>query len=244
MATDAPPLASAPPPDPVEPGFWWRLLMPVVAVIAGLVGLVVVVVAATTATSGGMADAIAATAGSAIILAAGLALVRHLPRHEVRRIFAAKATTATTVVTGIGFGVLLTITSAVIIAVGLLIDPGLGGDSRDIAAPLGPGVAGTLIVICGVIALAPLGEELLFRGIMLRGLVRRCPFWPAAVISAVVFAACHADVLLSLMWPRYIALAVVGVVLAALNRSHGYWCGVTAHATVNTLATIAVLLAG
>jgi hypothetical protein len=28
-----------------------------------------------------------------------------------------------------------------------------------------------------------------------------------------------------------------------LNRTRGYWCGVTAHATLNTVATLALLLA-
>jgi hypothetical protein len=40
-----------------------------------------------------------------------------------------------------------------------------------------------------------------------------------------------------------LALAIVGVGLAWLNRVRGYWCGVTAHATINGLATLALLLA-
>ncbi len=90
-----------------------------------------------------------------------------------------------------------------------------------------------------VVVLAPLGEELLFRGLLLRGLVRRIRFWPAAVVSSLLFAAAHVDAYL--LWPRAIALVGTGVVLAWLYRWRGYWASVTAHATVNIVAAIALV---
>jgi hypothetical protein len=129
------------------------------------------------------------------------------------------------------------------ISVGTSLDPGLNARVHNIASPLGPGVSGTLITMFGVIVLAPLGEELVFRGVLLRGLVRRMSFWWAALAGAAIFGACHADVWIYLFWPRYLALVGVGVGLAWLNRTRGYWCGVTAHATLNAVATLALLLA-
>jgi membrane protease YdiL (CAAX protease family) len=69
--------------------------------------------------------------------------------------------------------------------------------------------------------------------------VRRIRFWPAALISSLLFAAAHADAYL--LWPRAIALAGTGVVLAWLYRWRGYWASVTAHATVNVVAATALV---
>lgn len=231
-----------PAPPPAAPGLWWHLLIPLVCVAAGLIAALVVALTAARVVSGDLADVVGATAGSAAILACALACVRDLPRHERRRIFAAKASFASTLATGIGIGIVLVVVAAGIVAIGVRIEPGLRGRTDGLISPLGPGAAGVLLTILAVIVLAPLGEELAFRGIMLRGLALRMPFWGAAVISAGIFAGCHVDVWTTLLWPRYLELAVSGVVLAALNRSHGYWCGVTAHATVNTVAVLALAL--
>jgi len=217
--------------------------MPLVAVIGGLAGALVVGVIVSFTASASMADAIASTGGSAAILGIGLLIAQRLPRHERRQLFAIKATPQATLGMGITVGMGLLIASAIMISVGTSLDPGLNARVHNIASPLGPGVSGTLITMFGVIVLAPLGEELVFRGVLLRGLVRRMSFWWAALAGAAIFGACHADVWIYLFWPRYLALVGVGVGLAWLNRTRGYWCGVTAHATLNAVATLALLLA-
>ena len=58
------------------------------------------------------------------------------------------------------------------------------------------------LTVIALSVLAPLGEELLFRGLLLRGLVRRLRFWPAAAISLALFASAHADAYV--LWPRAI----------------------------------------
>ena len=68
---------------------------------------------------------------------------------------------------------------------------------------------------------------------------RRLRFWPAAAISSLVFAAAHADAYL--IWPRAIALVGTGLALAWLYRWRGYWASVIAHATVNAVASIALV---
>jgi membrane protease YdiL (CAAX protease family) len=244
MTTIAAPVPAPPPAAPAEPGFWWRILMPLVAVLGGLVALAVVAVVALLFASDQLADAISTTVGSAVILAIALLIARRLPRHERRRIFALKAGVPVTVATGLSAGLGLVVVTALIIGLGTAIDPGVRDRTQGIGSPLGTSAVGASLVIVSIVVLAPLGEELLFRGIMLRGLVRRLPFWPSAVISAIVFGACHADVWIYLFWPRFLALAVTGVALAWLNRGRGYWCGVTAHATINGVATLALLVAG
>jgi membrane protease YdiL (CAAX protease family) len=243
MTTITPPAEAVPSPaSPAPPGFWWRLAMPLVAVVGGLLALIVAGIVALLFTSGQTAEAIATFTGSAAIFGIGLLVVHHLPRHERRRIFALKAGIPVTVATGLSAGLGMVVVTGIIIAVGTALDPGVRDRTHGIGSPLGTGTLGVTLVILSVVVLAPLGEELLFRGVLLRGLVRRSPFWPAAVISGIVFGACHADVWIYLFWPRLLALAVVGVGLAWLNRERGYWCGVTAHATINGLATVALLL--
>jgi uncharacterized protein len=191
-----------------------------------------------------MADAIATVVGSGVILAVGLVLVRHLPLHEQRAIFARKGRSATMLVSGVAGGLGFVVVTVIVISIGSAIDSGVRDRTSNIPSPFGASIAAGLLIVLGVVVLAPLGEELLFRGLMLRGLVRKMPFWPAAGCAGVAFAVCHSDVWAYLFWPRLIALALVGVGLAALNRRHGYWCGVVAHATINGFATIALLAIG
>lgn len=218
--------------------------MPFVAVLGGLIALVVAAVVTLLFASNQVADAISTMVGSAVILGIGLVIVRHLPRHERRRIFALKAGVPVTVATGLSAGLGLVAVTAVIIGVGTTIDPGVRDRTQGIGSPFGTSAVAASLVVLSIVVLAPLGEELLFRGVLLRGLVRRFAFWPSAVAAGIVFGACHADVWLYLFWPRFLALAVTGVGLAWLNRKRGYWCGVTAHATINGLATVALLIAG
>ncbi len=96
-----------------------------------------------------------------------------------------------------------------------------------------------VLTVIALVVLAPLGEELLFRGLLLRGLARRLDFWPAALITSAVFAGAHADSYI--LWPRALALFGTGLVLAWIYRRRGYWASVSAHATVNTIAAIALV---
>lgn len=51
---------------------------------------------------------------------------------------------------------------------------------------------GVLLVLAVLtVTVAPVVEELLFRGVVLRGLMVRLPFWPAAGLSSAAFAALH-----------------------------------------------------
>jgi len=58
-------------------------------------------------------------------------------------------------------------------------------------------------------------------------------------LSSLLFASAHADSYL--LWPRALSLVLTGLVLAWLYRWRGYWASVTAHATVNLVAAIALV---
>jgi len=96
-----------------------------------------------------------------------------------------------------------------------------------------------IITTIAIVVFAPIGEELLFRGLELRGLVRVMPFALAAPLSGVVFTAAHLDAYL--VWPRAVALVLVGWVLAWLYRRRGMVATMLAHGTVNAVAAAALI---
>jgi membrane protease YdiL (CAAX protease family) len=97
----------------------------------------------------------------------------------------------------------------------------------------GPWVVPAFLLI---VVAAPIAEEILFRGFLFQGLRRRFRVWPAALISAGVFAFFH-------VYPLVIpAIFVSGVILALLyERRRSLLASMTAHATLNAVAVIALL---
>lgn len=232
---------------PGSPGFWWRVLSPPGAVLLAFIVLFVVAGVGFAAFGEEHEDSIgtiAVVVGGAAILGFGLLLLRRLPEHERRVALARKHTLRGAVLHGVNIGIGMVIAAGVIILLGMLVDPGLEDRIDDTAPELGPGVWGAVLTVFALVVLAPLGEELLFRVLMLRALTRRMAFWPAAVVSGAVFATVHIDAWIDLFWPRWIALVVVGVALAWIYRWRGYWAAVAAHATVNIVASIALIAQG
>lgn len=86
------------------------------------------------------------------------------------------------------------------------------------------------------VSVAPVAEELLFRGVLLSALMRRCGLITAALLSAAAFAAIH---LPGLGWHWYALpqLLLLGVALVWLRvRAHSLWPAVLAHGVHNALA--------
>lgn len=222
-----------------SPGFLWRILSPIGAVLVAFVALVVVagILDATSISDDG-AEAILNFGTSLLLLVFGVLLWRRLPAHERRLVVALKHSARGAIGLGVTIGVGLVIGAGTIILIGSAIDPVVDRRLDDVEEITGTGWMIALSVFA-VVVLAPLGEELLFRGLLLRGMVRRLRFWPAAAITSLLFAAAHADSYL--LWPRAVSLFLTGLVLAWLYRWRGYWASVTAHATVNVAAAIALI---
>src|SRR5207244_11992953 len=80
-----------------------------------------------------------------------------------------------------------------------------------------------------VILVAPLGEELLFRGFLYRGLRSSLPVWASAIVSAVLFGLVHLAGGLAL-WPIVPPLMIVGIGLALVyERRQRSLASITAH---------------
>lgn len=95
-----------------------------------------------------------------------------------------------------------------------------------------------LLVLALLLAVgAPLVEELFFRGLLQRALVRRLGPAPGIVVGAVVFGLTHFDVL------GLLGLAVFGVVLGVLaHRTGRLGPGIVAHVVFNAAAVAAFVV--
>lgn len=88
-------------------------------------------------------------------------------------------------------------------------------------------------ILVAVVVLAPLAEELLFRGVFVRGLNERLGIVATAVISGFIFSAYHLDPVGFL--PRF----EIGIVLAVVVwKSGSLWPVIAAHAANNALAMV------
>ena len=103
--------------------------------------------------------------------------------------------------------------------------------------------AALVVLALAAVLVAPVLEELLFRGVVLRGLMLRTGFWPAAVVSSVCFGALHATAVGLEGLPIVLATGVFGLGLCVLTRRTGrLGPAVGVHALRNALAVAAVAL--
>lgn len=124
--------------------------------------------------------------------------------------------------------------------------PGLRGGQADNASFIGTvKPAAQAVLVLTAVGVAPFVEETVFRGVLLRGLMRRLPFWPAALLTTAIFAVLHAPgqvgsaagaVLL------VVSIGVLGLGLAVLARRTGrLFPGMIVHALFNLVAVLSVL---
>ncbi len=93
-----------------------------------------------------------------------------------------------------------------------------------------------MLLLVGVIA--PIVEEVLFRGVLYGWLRARLPLFAAVVISAAIFAAAH---VIPVLLP---ALLVVGLILAlAYELSGSLWTSILLHSLQNSLVVILIFVA-
>jgi uncharacterized protein len=105
------------------------------------------------------------------------------------------------------------------------------------------GGAATFLAVVAAVVMAPIAEEVLFRGLMFQALRRRLGLWPAALLSSLAFTLVHVEILTS----QPVALAglfVLGVVFAwSFHRSGSLVVPILAHAVFNGVSlSLAILV--
>ena len=143
---------------------------------------------------------------------------------------------------GVGLGLLAIIGSTLLVS--LLVT--LTGSEATPEQVLTEGIADTpvqlLLAVLAAVVMAPLAEELLFRGLLHRGLRRRMRIVPATLVSSVLFAVVHIDVAVSQPL-ALVGLTFVGVILAlAHERTGSLLVPVVIHATHNAVTIVAVVV--
>lgn len=143
---------------------------------------------------------------------------------------------------GVGLGLLAIVGSTLLVS--LLVT--LTGSEATPEQVLTEGIADTparlVLAILAAVVMAPLAEELLFRGLLHRGLRRRMRLVPATLLSSVLFAVVHVDVVASQPL-ALVGLTFVGVILAlAHERTGSLLVPVVIHATHNAVTIVAVVV--
>ncbi|MGI5891960.1 MAG: CPBP family intramembrane glutamic endopeptidase [Bacillota bacterium] len=91
-------------------------------------------------------------------------------------------------------------------------------------------------LVLGAVVLAPIGEEVFFRGILFTLLKNKLGKWCGVIISSAIFAALHFDI-----W-AFMPIFIGSIILCLLYHKYGNICiNILAHATWNGI-TIAILL--
>lgn len=138
------------------------------------------------------------------------------------------------VVAGVGAGLGAIVAGSIVIAITIAIVRAITGNEPSATNILND-TSGPWLVLNAVMAvlLAPLCEEVYFRGFLFQGLRGRFRFFPAAALSSTVFAFVHVEPI------RFFGLAVMGVILAGVfERRRTLVASMAAHATVNVVAVL------
>ncbi len=142
----------------------------------------------------------------------------------------------------LGWSLLLLVAQgATAVLVGLLV-PSLRGVAPDNTSFLRGVPWGELLLLAvAAVVIAPVVEELLFRGLVLQGLMLRLGFWPAALLSSAAFGLLHTGSFDAAGAALVLATGVLGLGLCVLARRTGrLGPGMGVHALRNAVALGAV----
>lgn len=111
------------------------------------------------------------------------------------------------------------------------------GSSSDVVSVFGSGVAGAALSVLLVALVAPVAEELAFRGVVLLACGRKWGMWPAIGISSVLFAVYHMNGWL------FLPMLGLGAALGWLTWTRrSLWPSIALHVFYNGLAVAAAFL--
>ncbi|HEU5004896.1 MAG TPA: CPBP family intramembrane glutamic endopeptidase [Candidatus Saccharimonadales bacterium] len=96
-----------------------------------------------------------------------------------------------------------------------------------------------LLAFAALVIVPPLGEEPLVRGYLFSGLRARLKFWPAAIVTSILFGIAHLEIGggAPLLWAAGIDTFVLSLVLVYLRESTGaLYAGILVHMLNNLVA--------
>jgi uncharacterized protein len=134
----------------------------------------------------------------------------------------------------IGFATtIITYTVNAIVALSIGIDEPVEQELLDIVLA---GGTVTLLAVLLAVVIAPVGEEIIFRGVLHRAIADKAGFWVGAIISSALFAVVHVEVVLSQPY-GLVGLFLVGFLLAlAYHRTGSLIVPIIGHAVFNAVS--------
>jgi membrane protease YdiL (CAAX protease family) len=138
----------------------------------------------------------------------------------------------------IGFAVIYACRTAVVVVAAAFSD-GRALEEASNLPTASPTVLSVVVLTLAAVVLAPVAEELMFRGLLLRSFMRRMCFWPAALVSSLLFALFHVHQVDTLLGAVTLALSVgaLGLGNCFVVRMTGRLApAIMVHATYNALA--------
>jgi uncharacterized protein len=142
-----------------------------------------------------------------------------------------------------GIGMVLAGRVAVVLVANAITHGKAGGQAQNLSLhSRSPAVYAVLAVI--VVLIAPVIEETVFRGLLLRSFMWRTGFWPAALASSVIFALFHTYEVDTLSGALTLAgvIFVLGLSNCLLARWSGRLAaGIIVHALFNALAVVVLV---
>jgi membrane protease YdiL (CAAX protease family) len=160
-----------------------------------------------------------------------------------RRLFGPTRSTGTMWAIALAVGIVTVIVTYAVNAIFVLtFGDGEAVEQQVLDIALSGGAATALAILLAVV-LAPVTEEIVFRGVLLRALAAKVGMWPAAILSSAVFAVIHFEVLFSQPL-ALVGLFTVGLLLAiAYHRTGSLLVPMVGHAVFNGVSVGLALLA-
>jgi uncharacterized protein len=139
---------------------------------------------------------------------------------------------------GVGVGGFVLV-NLVILALLQLVGP-VDPPEQQLLTDVTAGGVQTVLAIIAAVVMAPLVEEVVFRGVLFQGLKRRLGLWPGALLSGLLFALVHVEV----SQPIYSGgLFLLGVLFAwTMHRFGSLLVPIAAHAVFNGISVGLALL--
>lgn len=150
----------------------------------------------------------------------------------------------------LGLGVITGVVAVIVFALGMsfllsLIAQALRSDLPQVQETfreIAEDRAAAPLLVFGAVLVAPLAEELCFRGLLFPALRKRLPLWPAMGLSGLAFGATHVQTTLEGYLLVLLIIMPLGMFLAyAYERTRTLLVPVTAHALFNLVQVILLI---
>ena len=130
---------------------------------------------------------------------------------------------------------------ALLIVAGIIVNffaPSITNEQQDIGFNTITTFSDNILAVIALVILPPLGEETLVRGYLYSGLRSKMRYWPALLLTSVLFGAAHLSGTDSgLLWSGALDTFILSVVLVYLRENTGaLYAGMLVHMANNVIA--------